>query len=68
MPTVYSGLTVTEFAKQEGVSRALVYVWINQTPDLPVRKIGGVRILTPGDIQCLRRRPRNPLGRPKEKR
>lgn len=60
------GLTVTEFAQRQRVSRAAVYLWMAATPDLPVRRIGGLRILTAADQQRILRRPRKKMGRPKK--
>lgn len=59
-------LTVTEFARRQGVTRASVYLWIAATPDLRPTKLGGLTLLTAEDQRRILERPRKKLGRPKK--
>lgn len=59
-------ITVTEFARRQGVSRAAVYQWIAQTPDFRPRRVGDLTLLTAEDCQRILQRPRKKVGRPRK--
>jgi len=59
-------ITVTEFARRQGVSRAAVHKWMQALPDLRPLRIGGLVLLSAKDCQRLLARPRKKMGRPKK--
>ena len=59
-------ITVTEFAKRQGVSRAAVYKWLEAVPGLRPMRIGGLTLLSDKDCQRILNRPRKKMGRPKK--
>lgn len=60
-------ITVPELAKQHGVTRAAVHLWIQQTPGLHLRKTGRAFLLTEADVAAILNRPRKKIGRPRKK-
>lgn len=60
------GITITEFARRQGVTRAAVYQWLDACPDVRPTKLGGVSLLSPEDCQRLLNRPRKKMGRPRK--
>ena len=62
---MFDALTVTEFAKRQGVTRAAVHLWIRATPDLHPLKVGGLTLLTPEDQRRILA-SRRKIGRPKK--
>jgi len=65
MATDY-GITVTEFARRQGVTRATVYNWMAQTPNLQPLRIAGLCVLRPADQAKILSRPRKKIGRPRK--
>lgn len=59
-------ITVTEFAKRQGVTRAAVWQWIQATPGFTPFRIGGHTLLSPEDCRRLLSRPRKKFGRPRK--
>lgn len=60
------GVTVTEFARRQKVTRATVYNWMAQTPGLEPLRIAGLCVLRPSDQQKILHRPRKKIGRPRK--
>lgn len=63
---VIDAMTVTEWAKRMGVSRAAVYQWMAQTPNLHPAKLGGLTLLSADDQRRILNRPKKKMGRPKK--
>ena len=61
-----NALTVTEFARRQGVTRAAVYLWMRDTPGLRPLKVGGLTLLTAADQRRILTRPKKKMGRPKK--
>ena len=61
-----SGITITEFAKRQGVSRAAVYKWLTVCPSVRPTKLAGISLLSPADCRRLIARPKKKMGRPKK--
>lgn len=59
-------ITVTEFARRQGVTRAAVYQWMAKTPGLRPTHIGGLTLLTAEDQRRILARPKAKMGRPKK--
>jgi hypothetical protein len=60
-------ITVPELARQHGVTRAAVHLWIAQTPGLRLRRTGRAYLLTEADVAAILSRPRKKIGRPRKK-
>lgn len=58
------GLTVTEFAQRQRVSREIVYRWMRRLPGVGYR-VGGLRLLSPEDQRRILA-TRQKTGRPKK--
>jgi hypothetical protein len=61
-----TGITITEFAKRQGVSRARVWQWMNHTPGIAPTRVGGLCLLSAEDQRRILTRPRGKPGRPKK--
>ena len=59
-------LTITDFARQQGVTRAAVHQWMQATPGFTPYRVGGIVLLSPADRRRILARPRKPMGRPKK--
>ena len=59
-------ITVSEFARRQGVTRQAVHFWMAQTPGLQPSRIGGLVLLTAADCRRILARPRKKMGRPKK--
>lgn len=59
-------ITITEFARRQGVSRQAVHKWLRRVPSVHPLRIGGVALLTARDCAALLGRQRGKVGRPKK--